>query len=85
MLQLTEKAAARLESTLAELELEQGDCFRLGLTEEGIKLAVDQERPGDATIEHGGSVLLVIDAVSAGQFEGHVMDFDEVARQLTFS
>jgi len=46
---------------------------------------VDQERPGDSTIKYGDEVLLVIDATSAGRFEGHTMDFNEVTRQLVLT
>jgi len=35
MLQLTDKAAVRLKSALTELDLDEGACFRLGLTQEG--------------------------------------------------
>jgi len=85
MLELTDKAAAWLKAALSELHSEEGVCFRLGLTEEGVKLVIDQERPGDSTVKYGDDVLLVIDATSAGRFEGHTMDFDEAAKQLVFT
>ena len=85
MLQVTDRAAARLKSALSELVLDQGACFRLGVTEEGVKLAIDQERPGDTTVKYGDDVLLVMDGTSAGRFEGHTMDFDEVAKELVFT
>ena len=85
MLQLTNKAAVRLKSALSELNVEDGACFRLGLTQGGAKLVVDQERDGDTTVKYGDEVLLVIDAVSAGRFDGHTMDFDEDAKQLVFT
>jgi Fe-S cluster assembly iron-binding protein IscA len=85
MLQVTDRAAVRLKSALSELHPDEGACFRLGLGEEGVKLVVDQERPGDSTVKYGDEVLLVIDATSAGRFEGHTMDFDEAAKQLVFT
>jgi len=85
MLQVTDKAAARLKSALSELHPDEDACFRLGVTEEGVKLVIDQERPGDSTVKYGDEVLLVIDGTSAGRFEGHTMDFDETAKQLVFT
>jgi len=85
MLQITDNAAVWLKSALAELDLDEGACFRLGLTEEGVKIVVDQERPGDISVTHDDDVLVVMDSVSAGRFEGHTMDFDEAARQLIFT
>jgi len=85
MLQVTDRAALRLKSALTELHPEEGACFRLGLTETGVKLVVDQERPGDSMVTHGNDVLLVIDAGSADHFEGHTMDFDEATKQLVFT
>ena len=85
MLQLTDKAAVCLKSALSELDLDEDVCFRLGLTEEGVKLAVDQERPGDTNVKYRNEVLLVIDPTSADRFEGHTMDFDEATKQLIFT
>ena len=82
MLQLTERAAVRLKSALTELHPDERSCFRLGLTREGIKLVVDQERPGDEKVTFDEDVLLVIDSSSADHFEGHTMDFNETTKQL---
>ena len=85
MLQLTEKAAVRLKSALSELHPDEGACFRLGLTKEGVRIVVDQERAGDTTVKSGDDVLLVIEAALVDRFEGHTMDFDETANQLVFT
>jgi Fe-S cluster assembly iron-binding protein IscA len=85
MLQLTDKAAVYLKSALSELHPDEDACFRLGLTPEGVKLVVDQERPGDSTVKYGDEVLIVIDSESAGRFEGHTMDINEATRQLVFT
>jgi Fe-S cluster assembly iron-binding protein IscA len=84
MLQLTDKAAVRLKAALSELEVDEGSCFRLGMTQEGVKIVIDQERPGDSTIEHDQEVLVVIHGASADQFEGRTMDFNEESDQLVF-
>jgi len=85
MLQLTDKVAVRLKSALSELHPDEGACFRLGLAENEVKITVDQERPGDTAVKYGDEVLVVMDAVSAGRFDGHTMDFDEAAKQLVFT
>ena len=85
MFQVTDKAAVRLKSALSELHPDEDACFRLSVTQEGVKIVVDQERPDDTAVKYGDEVLLVIDAKSAGRFEGHTMDFDEAAKQLVFT
>jgi Fe-S cluster assembly iron-binding protein IscA len=82
MLQLTDKAAVRLQTALSELDVDEGACYRLALTEEGMKIVIDQEREGDTAVKYGDDVLIVIDATSVGRLEGRTMDFDESARQL---
>jgi len=84
MLQLTESVAARLKSTLSKLDLHEGACFRLGLSEKGVTVEIDQERPGDSTVKYEEEVLIVIDSVATDRFEGHTMDYDEDTRQLVF-
>jgi Fe-S cluster assembly iron-binding protein IscA len=85
MLQLTDKAAVHLRGAFTELDLDEGACFRLGVTEEGAKLVVDQERSGDTIVKHGDELLLVIDAMSANHLEGHTMDYDEATERLVFT
>ena len=85
MLQLSDEAAVRLQSALTELDLDEGACFRLGVTQEGPKIVIDQERPGDTTLTYQGQVLVVVDAGSVDRFDGHTMDFDETAEQLVFT
>ena len=85
MLQITDRAAQRLKTTLSELELDENACFRLGVTQEGVKIVIDQERPGDTTVNYEGEVLLVMDPASADRFYGRTMDYDEEAAQLVFT
>jgi Fe-S cluster assembly iron-binding protein IscA len=82
MFQLTDKAAVHLKSTLVGLDLIEAACFRMGVTEEGVKLVVDQEREGDTTIKYDDEVLVVIDAMAADRLDGHTMDLDEATEQL---
>ncbi|MBN2294616.1 MAG: hypothetical protein JXM70_19455 [Pirellulales bacterium] len=85
MLQITNKAAAHLKSALSELDFEEGACFRIGVAEEEVKLVVDQQRPGDSTIEHEHDVLVVIDPVSSDILDKFTIDFNETTKQLVFS
>lgn len=82
MVQLTDEAAVRLKSALSRVAPNEDACFRLGATEEGMKIVVDQQRAGDATVEYGGEVLIVIDAASAARCEERTIAFDEVAKKL---
>ena len=85
MLQLTDKAAVHLQLALAELDPGEDVCFRLGITQDGPKIVIDQERPGDTPLTYQGQVLVVVDAGSVDRFDGHTMDFDETAEQLVFT
>ena len=85
MLELTDSVADRLKSALSGLDLDEGACFRLSVTQEGVKIVVDQERPGDTIVKYGDDVLVVMDATSADRFDGHTMDFNEDTKQLVFT
>ncbi len=85
MLQLTGRAAKRLKKALTDLDSQEDTCFRLGVTQEGVKMVLDQERPGDTTVKYEDEVLVVMDPASAGRFEGRTMDFNETTEQLVFT
>lgn len=61
MLTLTEAAGARLVEILAQEGLPAEVSIRLLPEGDGIGMQADHERPGDATIEHGGRVVLLLD------------------------
>ena len=85
MLQLTEAAAVRLKSALEGLRPEEGDCFRIRVTQEGVTIVADHKCSGDITVDYDENVLVVMDAISADRLENLTMDFDEAARRLVFS
>lgn len=82
MFQLTDRAAQRMKAALSEVENSEGVCFRLGVTEDKLRMVVDQERPGDTTVEHEGEVVLVMDSVAAGRLDNHKLDFEEDTSSL---
>ena len=85
MLQITDSAAKRLKKVLAEYDTREDICLRLGETREGLGLAVDRPRPDDTAVTYDDEVLLVMNATTAGQLDGHTMDFDESTKQLVFT
>jgi len=85
MLQITDTATEQLKKTFAGLDTREDVCLRLSETQEGLRIVLDQRRPGDATVKNDDEALLVIDAATAGRLNGRTMDFDESTRQLVFT
>jgi Fe-S cluster assembly iron-binding protein IscA len=85
MLQITDAAAEQLSEVLADLDTREDVCLRISETQEGIRMVLDQQRPGDATIKNDDETLLVMDAVIADRLDGRTMDFNERTAQLVFT
>lgn len=85
MFHVTERAAERLRTVIAELDIHGGICLRLGETQEGPKMVRAQPRPGDTTVKVGDDVLLVVDAATAGRLDGSELDLDESTERLVFT
>lgn len=85
MLQITDTAAEHLREVLADLDTREDVCLRLSNTQEGLKVVLDQQRPGDATVKNGDEALLVMDAATAGRLDDRTMDFNESTQQLVFT
>ena len=85
MLQITDTVAQRLKTALSELDVDQDACFRIGATTEGVKIAVDQERPGDTTVMNEGEVLIVMDTVTSDRLYDRKMEYDKTLQQLVFT
>jgi Fe-S cluster assembly iron-binding protein IscA len=82
MFQITERAARQLKTALSKAEDPEGACFRVGVTNNQVKLVVDQERPGDTTIEHEGETLIVLDPAAGNVLHNRELDFDDGASGL---
>jgi len=85
MLQVTDTAAEHLRKVLADLDTRDDVCLRLSETQEGLRVVLDQQRPGDAIVKKGDEALLVMDAATADRLDGRTMDFGESTRQLVFT
>lgn len=82
MLKITKNALARLQTTLQEARLTELDCLRIVVGDGGPALILDQEQPGDITLERDGELLLVIDESTANYYYGRILDVDDATSLL---
>ena len=82
MFQLTDRAAGTLKAALTNGEHAEDTCFRISSSEGQLKIGLDQQRPGDAAIEHDGQVVLVVDAETSESLAERELDVDEANSQL---
>ncbi|MFQ5804820.1 MAG: hypothetical protein ACE5I3_00045 [Phycisphaerae bacterium] len=61
MLTVTEDAGARLAQMLTQENLPEEVAIRLVREGGGVGMQPDSERPGDATFEHNGRLVLLLD------------------------
>jgi Fe-S cluster assembly iron-binding protein IscA len=85
MLEVTDGAAKRMRTVLSQVDQADDLCFRITVTEEGVNLTPDQERPEDTAIKHDEQVVLVMDRLTADLLEDHKLDYDEATSQLFFA
>ena len=85
MFVVTDNAAKKLKAALEERDTSEDACLRLGEAADGLKMVIDQQRPGDTAIQYDDKVLLVMDPATAGRLEGRTMDFNADTEQLVFS
>ena len=76
MLQITDSAARTLKSALEKVSEVDEPRFRVGIVEGSVKMAIDQERAGDTTIQHQGEALIVMDTATSDRLHGRKIDFD---------
>jgi Fe-S cluster assembly iron-binding protein IscA len=62
MLTVTDAAKTRLAQILDEQGLPEEVAVRLVYEEQGVALQQGSERPGDATFQHEGRTVLLLDA-----------------------
>jgi Fe-S cluster assembly iron-binding protein IscA len=82
MFQITERAARRLKAALSKAEDAENACFRVGVKDRAVELVVDQQRPGDTTIEHEGEALLVLDPMAGDRLYNRKLDLEEQTSNL---
>jgi Fe-S cluster assembly iron-binding protein IscA len=76
MFQITDRAAEQLKNALSNAETPESACFRIAVVDNRVQLALDQERPGDTTIEHEGDTLVVLDPTAEHSLGDRELDFD---------
>jgi Fe-S cluster assembly iron-binding protein IscA len=82
MLQITDAAARTLKNALENVSEVNEPRFRVGIVEGSVKMAVDQERTGDTTVEHAGETLIVMDTATSDRLDGRKLDFDRDTSSL---
>jgi Fe-S cluster assembly iron-binding protein IscA len=85
VLEITESAGKRMAAALAEDSQEENECFRILLTEAGVKLVRDEQQAEDVAVEHDEQVVLVMDSVTAEFLKDQKIDYDEAQSALVFT
>jgi len=76
MLTVTEGAAARLAEILAAENCPTDIAIRFVFDGRDLAMQADNQRPGDATFEHAGRVVLLLDEEVAQLLENQILDLD---------
>lgn len=78
MLNVTERARAKLKELLTTESIDQSVALRLGKTTSGeLSIFADRERPDDQVVEHEGTAVLLIGREIAENVEGTTIDYEE--------
>jgi Fe-S cluster assembly iron-binding protein IscA len=85
VLEITENAGKQMAAALAEDSEGEGECFRILLTEAGVKLVRDEQQAEDVAVEHDEQVVLVMDSVTAEFLKDQKIDYDEAQSALVFT
>ena len=83
-MQITETAAERMREAVIEEINEEGRCFRIAMSEDGVELVVDEHREGDIAFEYEGTLVLVLDELAAEAAGEFILDFDAERSELLF-
>ena len=73
---ITESAGQKLQQTLDEVNAPEDRRIRLSISEEGGRLTLDQQRPGDQVFQHDEREVLLIGPDVAERTTGRTLDFD---------
>lgn len=76
MLTVTEAAGARLAQILGAEDFSEEIAVRLVFEERAITMQPDSERPGDATFQHEGCTVLLLDEQVAQLLTEDTLDVD---------
>lgn len=83
-MQITEAAAERMKTAVLHEIEENGKCFRIAMSEEGVDLVIDEHREGDVTFEYEGTLILVLDGTADDAIGELVLDYDPEQSELVF-
>lgn len=79
MLQVSNAAVAHLANELENVNPEKGQVLRLVASGDGLGLALDGQREGDTTYEHGDRTVLVVDPAVQEALDSVEMVLDETS------
>ena len=74
MVTLTYTAAEHMAYTLSEHKVDDGVVLRIELRKGGVEIRPDEIRPGDATLDHNGKVVLVLDQQASRLLDNKTID-----------
>lgn len=74
MLTVTEAAGEHLAELLTKQGAPEEVAVRFVREEQGVSLRPDSEKPGDATYEHGGRTILLLDNDAAELLADHTLE-----------
>lgn len=78
MLTVTPEAAALLSDMLEAERLDATQCLRLTVgPDDRLAMGLDTAQDGDQVVQHGGAVVLVIEAALSEALDGYTMGTTE--------
>lgn len=77
MLTVTPEACAHMAELIDRNNVPSPQTIRLVPGQQGLGLAPDEPRPGDATFEHDGRTVLAVEQSLAEKLDGRTLDVDE--------
>jgi len=77
MLTMTPEAGTYLSGILNERNCPENVAIRFLYEDQGIAMRLDNPKPGDASVEHEGRTVLLLDEQVAGLLEGQTLDVEK--------
>lgn len=77
MLTVTETAGAHLSEMLTQVNAPEDMAVRVVIEEDGLALKLDSETDGDATFDHAGKTVLVLDGPVSELLDDKTLDVED--------
>ena len=74
MLNVTTAAGEFLNDVLETANASDRSAVRLSVDGDGLSAAIDNERPGDASVDHGGRKVLLLDRQASSALSERTLD-----------